>query len=828
LIYFTEPIIVSKIILSARSGALVSIEKMRIFISVFVEGSIMKKLIFMSLCFLFMAGTSAFAYQVTGRVLDTNGNGVGGASVTINCYPSSGGSLSDSDTSSSTVPVGHYNGGWLATDCRGEKIVVKAVKGALSGTVSFNASNLNSDVKNVTIRPTLHATAELHCGPEPVPMEPLIPADSNVFLYVQLVAGPALVNGGTVDMQYNTETMTCSNVDFLPPFVFSSPPIIDPVAGTIHVELSSTMGLVPVDNGENPTPFFSLTLEGNSETPGKVSSVTVTSTEIDSNEGLISAFPDRTDYVVDGEPNEACKPYFRIADQAEWEQALLDGHVYQMELEDWQNYMTQWQLYVEDGCEPYPDTNFMPAEPPTGGLYVYEGNDANPNEPNDAGLVMGWGDSDGNSTSAWVWDYKKDPDLSNCMINLVVTAPQFGVNGQVTQVSFGLQNPPNIGGPIRAWYWNCGAAGSGAPITWGVPTRLTIDTTKTGVGAATPTASAYMNNPGFSLKLVQWILLDENGTWVGGPNPVPAFGQFSFLWNYWHWILVSPKTTLSKEIYKKWSQPPVVIDSNHPPILLGWNEYSDFNDPCIVADDFNCTDDRPITDVHWWGSFLGWNDPWRPPVLPLAFHLGIWTNVPDSNVNDPTTFSHPGMLIWENYCDNYVWNFAGYDYDPRDDMAAAGTITEPCAPPKDYEPNEACFQFTQLLSEDEWFWQEPDPCDPNGRVYWLSIAPIWDPCNPPTHKWGWKTRPRYFEDDAVSMQPAPWHPPIVWGTTWAGGIPIQYPAYPDPDSLSWDMTFELTTNEPDPNKPGSADLNYDGIVNLKDLAILGIQWLDNP
>jgi len=791
----------------------------------------MKKVILMSLCVLFMASTSVFGYQVTGRVLDANGSGVGGASVTINCYPSSGGSLSDSDISSSTVPVGHYNGGWLATDCRGERIVVKAVKGALSGIVSFNASNLNADVKNVTIRPALHATAELHCEPEPVPLEPQTTEVSQVNLYVQMETNPVLVNGGTVDMHYNTQTMTCTNVDFLPPFDVNFSADIDTVAGTIHVEAHAPPGIfVEVQDGVTPTPFFTLMLQGNSNTPGKISNVTLTSSEIDTNDfGIISAFPSRTEYVVDGEPNEACKPYFRIADQADWEKALLDGYIYPMELEDWQNYMTQWQAFVEGDDEPHPDDPFLPAAGDTGDLYVYDGNEANPNEPNDAGLVMAWGDPcdpNGSFSSAWKFDHLKDPVYTNCIIQLAVTAPQMGLNGQINNVDFGLQNPPIPGGPIRSWTWNCGAAGSGAPITWGVPTTITIDTTKTGVGAATPTASTSMNNPAFNLNNVQCLIVSENGTWVGGNNPAPAPGRFQFLWNYWHWILVSPKTTLSKEIYKKWSQPPVVIDSNHPPIFLGWNEYSDFNDPCIVADDFNCIDNRPITDVHWWGSFLGWHDP-LPPVLPQSFHLGIWTNVPDPNLADPCTFSHPGLLVWENYCDNYVWNFAGYDYDPRSDMKAAGTITEPCEPPTDYEPNEACFQFTQLLSEDEWFYQEPnDPCDPSGRVYWLSIAPIWDPCNPPTHMWGWKTRPHFFEDDAVSMQPAPWNPPMVWGTTWVNGIPIQYPAYPDPDSHTWDMTFELTTNQPVyEDEPIPGDLNADKIVNLRDIAILANNWL---
>jgi hypothetical protein len=436
---------------------------------------------------------------------------------------------------------------------------------------------------------------------------------------------------------------------------------------------------------------------------------------------------------------------------------------------------------------------------------------------------MGWGYPGmpaGSYCSAWKFDYLKDPDLSNCIITVVVTAPQFGASGQINQVSFGLQNAPVPGGPIRAWYWNCGAAGSGAPITWGVPTQIKIDTTQVGVAAATPVATAYANNPAFNLQNVQWLIVDENGNWVGGPNPVPAPGGFQFLWNYWHWLMISPKTTLSKDYYKKWSQPPVILDVNDdPPVFLGWDEKSDWSSGPIVADDWQCKDDRPVTDVHWWGSFIGWNEPYPPPVVPKAFHIGIWTDVPDPNPGNPNDFSHPGTLIWQNYCDNFVWNFAGYDFDPRN----RNKNPDPCAP---MEPNEACFQYNQLLSQDEWFHQEPnDHGDPNGRVYWLSISAIWG-SQTPQYQWGWKTRPHNWNDDAVQIQLLNPQGPPTLGSQWVNGIPITFPPYPNPDSVSFDMAFELTTNEPAyADNPMPGDLNGDKIVNFYDLAILANNWL---
>ena len=265
----------------------------------------------------------------------------------------------------------------------------------------------------------------------------------------------------------------------------------------------------------------------------------------------------------------------------------------------------------------------------------------------------------------------------------------------------------------------------------------------------------------------------------------------------------------------------MAIDPNEePPIFIGWDEVSDYNNSPIVADDWKCKDDRPVTDIHWWGSFVGWNQPHVPPLLPNAFHIGIWTDIPDPNPADPCVFSQPNEMVWENYCDNWVWNFAGFDENPQD--------------PND---NDSCFQFTQLLSEDEWFYQEPnDPCDPdpNGtRVYWLSIAAVYGPndySDPNFYPWGWKTREHFFNDDAVQItnttNPVDGNSwpgaPLTVGHQWVMGNPI---FWPDPNT-SWDVAFELTTNQPAyADEPIPGDLNADKIVNLFDLAILAKNWL---
>ena len=257
----------------------------------------------------------------------------------------------------------------------------------------------------------------------------------------------------------------------------------------------------------------------------------------------------------------------------------------------------------------------------------------------------------------------------------------------------------------------------------------------------------------------------------------------------------------------KWSQPP---ERNYLGCINGWDEVSIYYNEPIIADDWVCLDDRPIKDIHWWGSFKGWTEPNQvpPAEMPAAFHIGIWTDVPDPDPNDPNNFSHPGKLIWERRCESFVWSYAGCDVDPRNTSGI-----------------DACFQFDQLLSQDQWFHQETN--EPNGTVYWLSIAAIYDG-NVPLHTWGWKTRPHFYNDDAVRITSLGGQWPPVIGSVWAGGEPIEYPS-----STSWDMAFVLTTNrEYQPMKwwwpneeTRAADIYPDGIINLKDMAVLAGNWL---
>jgi hypothetical protein len=512
-------------------------------------------------------------------------------------------------------------------------------------------------------------------------------------------------------------------------------------------------------------------------------------------------------------------PYFLVDSNEEWREAInmKTGHIKAMTLSEWEEYMYGWQHNLKEG-EPYPTgTTFLPPQ-----LYVYGGGGGGGYDPEDAGLVMCWGDQTtlpGSYSSAWKWKYGLDPDLRNCTIQITITPPQFNPGlQQINAVSFAITD---IAGLQRQWWWSVG--NPPAPIPWtppNPPTTITINTAIQGVAATTPVATGYASAPGFNLAQSQSFDADENFLWIFGPIVVPPPGQLQAgkIWNYWSNLLVTPNAgqggnAVNSKWYLKWSQPPDVLDPNDPPKINGWDERSDYNNLLpppipIMADDWRCKDDRPVTDFHWWGSFLGWTQPTPPPIVPTAFHIGIWTDVPDDPCN-PNDFSHPGVLVWENFCDNWVWNFAGYDEDPWH---------------RPGRENEACFQFAQFLSQDEWFHQDPcDPMhpDPSGRIYWLSISAIYPPGTQVQFPFGWKTRPHFFQDDATSitaLADGTWPPKL--GAMWVQGAPLK-----GPNGETWDLAFELTTNAPTPGSHSSADLNFDGIVNFKDFAYFADHWL---
>lgn len=231
----------------------------------------------------------------------------------------------------------------------------------------------------------------------------------------------------------------------------------------------------------------------------------------------------------------------------------------------------------------------------------------------------------------------------------------------------------------------------------------------------------------------------------------------------------------------KWSQRPVISPPIHLTCFYGWDENSilgvDAADAPVMADDWMCEDERPVSDIHWWGSYKNWQVELAPPVAPITFHIGIWTDI----VTDPFGFSHPGVLLQEWFVER----------------AAVSETLAGCDVHPDFSPvAEACFSYTYQIPTSQWFYQDPS----GNRVYWLSLAAIYTAgIQDIPHPWGWKTRPHFFNDDAVRiLEPVT---PTVGGH-FILGEPIE-----DLQGQTWDLAFELTSppldygDAPDPSYP---------------------------
>jgi hypothetical protein len=129
--------------------------------------------------------------------------------------------------------------------------------------------------------------------------------------------------------------------------------------------------------------------------------------------------------------------------------------------------------------------------------------------------------------------------------------------------------------------------------------------------------------------------------------------------------------------YIKWEQPFTGIRR--------WPHYEDerskaITDPVqetfsierLVADDWRCDRQTPVTAAVWWGSYIGYEyyacqeQQLPDPVKPDYFLLSIWTDVPAGADPDPQVpFSHPGKKIWQYTAYDYDEVMVGFDKHPH-------------------------------------------------------------------------------------------------------------------------------------------------------------------
>lgn len=167
----------------------------------------------------------------------------------------------------------------------------------------------------------------------------------------------------------------------------------------------------------------------------------------------------------------------------------------------------------------------------------------------------------------------------------------------------------------------------------------------------------------------------------------------------------------------------------------------------VVADDWLCTDGKPITEVHFWGSYLSregevhWEqgNPVPPDNTPGVeeFKLSFHKDIP-AGVDPDMPWSHPGELIrdiWVNFDKDMerYWDSVPHHIGPD------GLIWW-----------EHKFYYVVKL-EDQPFQQK------QGEVYWLDIgAKPKEPGTEPTWYWGWETSKDHWNDNAVMGEGHRW------------------------------------------------------------------------
>jgi hypothetical protein len=237
---------------------------------------------------------------------------------------------------------------------------------------------------------------------------------------------------------------------------------------------------------------------------------------------------------------------------------------------------------------------------------------------------------------------------------------------------------------------------------------------------------------------------------------------------------------------KKWEQPPnMELGEDMLSMTSMWENLN-----VVRADDFY-SDGRPITDIHWWGSYIGWmaDQPGTEtnPVLPPAgldrvqgFNLS-WHMESELPECMPTT------LLKRIYVDitncHEVYYGSVYQYWKGD-----------------YYEHEYQY-YVDLMDPDildSGAWMET-----NGVHYWLDIQAVFDPSwnmgTAPHQGWGWKITHEVTACNSMvnSNDMRGWQDAIM---------PVGHPMELQP----FDLAFELTTT----NIPRqSNDFIYVGFTN---------------
>jgi hypothetical protein len=223
--------------------------------------------------------------------------------------------------------------------------------------------------------------------------------------------------------------------------------------------------------------------------------------------------------------------------------------------------------------------------------------------------------------------------------------------------------------------------------------------------------------------------------------------------------------------------------------------------PQVLADDFLCTERGAITDIIVWGSW--YHDMLPGDPMNVMFTLSFHEDIPQG----PNGYSIPGPPVWVQM------------FPPGSFIA---TVFQPGLQEGWYNPAQnyfefpgdtMCWQYYFHVPSQMAFCQKGSATQP--KVYWLDVQaqPMGGPADV---RFGWKTSPQHWNDDAVwgmgpEPYPGPWYELIY---------PPQHPLY----GQSIDLAFALGSETLCYCK---GDLNCDGVVNFGDINPFVVR-LSNP
>ena len=171
----------------------------------------------------------------------------------------------------------------------------------------------------------------------------------------------------------------------------------------------------------------------------------------------------------------------------------------------------------------------------------------------------------------------------------------------------------------------------------------------------------------------------------------------------------------------------------------------------VVADDWTCRNNLPVTGLVWWGSYLGHGyvpcDSGLPApsassqmaarTTPDYFLLSIWSDAAGPDEENVKSFSHPGKKLWEYRAETFDEILAGFDKNPEPTHSAV----------QGFEP---VYRYAVRLPQDDWF--RPEGQD---SVYWLSVVALYQDAKTIAYPWGWTNHPS-LSWDRQTLTPLAW------------------------------------------------------------------------